>query len=181
MKTCQLRPRRDDRRVLRLRAPIVTMTVLTACAATPRREDPLVRAARARLGAPAVDDAGFLAAVLSARSAAAPSSDPGYLRALATVDGRLVPSPRPGAIVFFAQREAAFHAGVVEKVDDRRITFFHAARGRVRRGVCDPLHPSLRRDARGRIVNTYLVPRRPDDLPGTHYLCGQLLAGYARF
>lgn len=161
------------------------MTPLGGCAHPRALEDPVVRAARRSLGAGSSGDGPFLDGVLrAARRPPLPSTDTldaPWLHALARLDGRLLPAPRAGAIVFFGQTVRAFHAGVVERVEGPRLTFLHADRDKVRRGHCDLSQPHQRRDGRGRIVNSYLLPRRRDDLPGTRYLCGELVLGYAAF
>lgn len=159
--------------------------VVAGCAAHPVREDPLVASARRKLGAPVADEPGFVASLLRGAGLLPPRPEPALpdaaeLHAIAVVSGKLARSPRPGEVIFFADGPRAFHAGVVEHAGrGAPLTFLHAARGRVRRGQCDPDHPSLRRDGTGQVRNTYLRPRRPDDWPGEHYLCGQLLLDYA--
>lgn len=187
-KVARLALRSDDGAV---RSGLLALLLLSSlapgpgCAHVTRRELALVREARRHLGESAPSDLPFLGAVLAASptpgEALPGAADPALLLAVARLDGRLVDRPRPGALVFFGQTAHAFHAGVVERVEGARISFVHAARGRVRRGTCDLEAPSRRRDGRGRIVNTYLVPRRREDLPGTRYLCGQLVLGFARF
>lgn len=109
----------------------------------------------------------------------------GYLRA----SHRLVPAveARPGDVVFFDTRgltpapECADHAGIVEKVDhDGRITFAEARGGRMRRSFVDPARPSVRRDDRGQILNSFLRAKTVDDPPAARYFAGQMLCGIAR-
>jgi hypothetical protein len=111
----------------------------------------------------------------------------GYL----SVSHRVVPaaSARPGDVLFFATRAsgeppscaAADHAGMVEAVTgDGRITFVEARAGRIRTSVVDPAHPAVRRDASGRVVNSFLRAKAVGDAPGTRYFAGEMLCGVAR-
>lgn len=163
----------------------VALAVSEGCAGRAVVRDPLVAAARGQLGAPVTDEEGFVAGLLAGAGrlplGSAGPRDAGWLHALAEAEHRLTGAPRPGEVVFFAQSVRPLAAGLIEKVEGERLTFVHAARGRIRRGVCDLAHPGARRDRRGRVVNSYLLPRRDDDLPGTRYLCGELVLGYARF
>ena len=73
------------------------------------------------------------------------------------------------------------HAGVVESVEpDGRIIFVEARAGQVRRSVVDPAHPTLRRNERGEIANTFLRAKRVADPPNARYFAGQMLCGVAR-
>ena len=63
---------------------------------------------------------------------------------------------------------------------DGRITFVEARGGHVRRSVVDPGHPALRRDARGRITNSFLRPMAMDDPPGSRYFAGDMLCAVVR-
>jgi len=108
----------------------------------------------------------------------------GYLRA-----AHRVISPgdaRPGDVLLFdtrgtdAQPRCADHAGLVERVADGRISFVEARGGQVRRSVVDPAHPSLRRDAGGRIANSFLRPKAMDDPPGARYFAGDMLCAVVR-
>jgi hypothetical protein len=108
----------------------------------------------------------------------------GYLRAT----HRLIPAAeaRPGDVLLFdtrgvdAQPRCADHAGLIESVVDGRITFVEARGGRVRRSLVDPAHPSLRRDARGRIANSFLRPKVIDDPAGARYFAGDMLCAVVR-
>jgi hypothetical protein len=109
----------------------------------------------------------------------------GYLRS----SHRLVSatSTRPGDVLFFDTRgvaptpECADHAGIVESVDpDGRITFVEARGGRVLRSFVDPARPTIRRDDRGEILNSFLRVKAVDDPPGARYFAGQMLCGIAR-
>ena len=85
------------------------------------------------------------------------------------------PTARPGDVLFFD------HAGVVESVEpDGRMIFVEARAGQVRRSVVDPAHPTLRRNERGEIANTFLRAKRVADPPNARYFAGQMLCGIAR-
>lgn len=95
--------------------------------------------------------------------------------------------PRKGDLVFFREtydrnrdgrrNDGLTHIGVVERVDrDGTVTFVHRAGGGVKRSKLNLHQPSLRRDAKGRVLNDYL--RRPER--ATHpRLAGELFAGFA--
>lgn len=109
----------------------------------------------------------------------------GYLR----TSQRLVSaaSARPGDILLFDTRGAspaprcADHAGIVESVStDGRITFVEARGGRTRRSFVDPTRPTIRRDDRGEILNSFLRVKALDDPPGARYFAGEMLCGIAR-
>jgi hypothetical protein len=95
--------------------------------------------------------------------------------------------PRPGDLVFFREtydrnrdgrrNDGLTHIGVVERVEpDGTVTFVHRAGKGVKRARLNLHQPSLRRDARGRVLNDYL--RRSER--ATHpRLAGELFAGFA--
>jgi len=56
------------------------------------------------------------------------------------------------------------------------IEFIYIAGTTVRRGFVDPSRPSLRRDASGAVVNTFMRAGHRWPPKGTHYLSGELLA-----
>ena len=95
-----------------------------------------------------------------------------------------------GDVLFFDTRDGddapdcddtTDHSGLVDSVEpDGRIIFVEARGGQVRRSVVDPAHPSLRRNARGEIANTFLRAKRVADPPDARYLAGQMLCGIAR-
>jgi hypothetical protein len=94
---------------------------------------------------------------------------------------------RPGDIVFFDTRgttpepACADHAGIVESVDgDGRLGFLEARGGQVRHSYVDPERPTLRRDERGQVLNTFLRPKLVSDPDGAHYFAGEMLCGVAR-
>jgi cell wall-associated NlpC family hydrolase len=96
--------------------------------------------------------------------------------------------PRPGDLVFFREtydrnrdgrrNDGLTHIGVVERVaPDGTVTFVHRAGGGVKRSKLNLHQPSLRRDAKGRVLNDYL---RRTERRATHpRLAGELFAGFA--
>jgi hypothetical protein len=98
---------------------------------------------------------------------------------------RIVPATqaRPGDVVFFNVEgdRCADHAGVVEAVDPSgRIVFREARAGRVRQSFVYPWAPALRRGPDGRILNSFLRPRRMDDPPTARYFAGEMLCAVGR-
>jgi len=97
---------------------------------------------------------------------------------------------RPGDVLFFDTRagdatpdcdDTTDHAGIVESIEpDGRILFVEARGGQVRRSVVDPSHPTLRRNARGEIANSFLRAKLVADPPDARYFAGQMLCGAAR-
>jgi hypothetical protein len=94
---------------------------------------------------------------------------------------------RPGDVLFFDSRGAgpeldcADHAGIVESVaPDGRVSFVEARGGQVRHSFVDPERPTLRRDERGQVLNTFLRAKRVDDPDGARYYAGEMLCGVAR-
>jgi hypothetical protein len=103
----------------------------------------------------------------------------GYLRE----HGRSVPPARarPGDVLFFDLGDGCGgHAGLVDSVDpDGRITFREAREG-VRKSFADAGEPTSRRDSRGRVLNTFLRPKHPDDPPDARYYAGDMLCAVLR-
>jgi hypothetical protein len=89
---------------------------------------------------------------------------------------------RPGDVVFFdlGGKGCASHVGLVEAVDGGRIIFRERRDGEVRRSFVTPADPVARRDGEGRVLNTFLRPRRPDDAPGLRYFSGEMLCAVMR-
>jgi hypothetical protein len=108
----------------------------------------------------------------------------GYLRAA----HRVIPAAeaRPGDVLLFdahgtdPQPRCADHAGLVERVANGRISFVEARAGQVRRSVVDPAHPGVRRDADGRVLNSFLRPKVMNDPPGARYFAGDMLCAVVR-
>jgi len=109
----------------------------------------------------------------------------GYLRTSHEVvdaaDARL------GDVVFFDTRgtgptpDCADHAGIVERVDgDGQLGFVEVRGGTVRHSFVDPSRPTIRRDERGQIVNSFLREKRITDPPETRYFAGEMLCAIAR-
>lgn len=130
----------------------------------------------------------------SRRIADRPATDMGLLRAVFdTVDGvrepgetvssarragRAVTRPRPGDVAFFDGAGGAAEVALVHRLrDDGAIEALAVTRGAVRPIVVHPDDPHARRRA-GRIVNTFLRTRRPDDEASAVYLAGQLLIDF---
>jgi cell wall-associated NlpC family hydrolase len=101
--------------------------------------------------------------------------------------GALRGQPRPGDLVFFRdtydrnrdgrRNDGLTHIGVVERVEsDGTVTFVHRAGGGVKRAKLNLHQPSLRRDAKGQVLNDYL--RRPEKVARPR-LAGELLVGFA--
>lgn len=73
------------------------------------------------------------------------------------------------------------HVGIVSAVErDGRISFVEARDGRVRRSYADPRRSWLRRDADGRVVNTFLRIKHPSDPPGTPSFAGEMVCAAVR-
>lgn len=92
---------------------------------------------------------------------------------------------RPGDIVFFDLTgdggDCGGHGGVIEEVDETgRIEFRERRAGAIRRSFAHPGEPVTRRDERGRLLNTFLRPRRQEDPPATRYFAGEMLCAVAR-
>lgn len=90
---------------------------------------------------------------------------------------------RPGDVLFFAIAgpTCADHTGVVEAVDEiGRITFREVRGGQVRTSYVHPGDPTARRWSDGRVVNSFLRPRRTDDPPEARYFAGEMLCAVGR-
>jgi hypothetical protein len=110
---------------------------------------------------------------------------PGALYALFRWSHELVvpARARPGDVVFFdvGAGRCGDHVGVVARVDpDGRIAFEEARDGLVRVSYADPRRPTVRRDGEGRVLNSFLRPRRPADPAGTRYFAGEMLCAVGR-
>jgi len=89
---------------------------------------------------------------------------------------------RGGDVLFFdAGKGCGGHAGVVETAEPGgRIGFREWRDGSSRHSFVTPREPYLRRDDRGRIMNTFLRPKRMDDPDDTAYFAGQMLCAVFR-
>ncbi len=68
------------------------------------------------------------------------------------------------------------HAGLVETVEPAgRIGFRERRDGDTRHSYLTPRTPYLRRDGQGRIMNTFLRPKRMEDPRETAYFAGEML------
>jgi hypothetical protein len=85
----------------------------------------------------------------------------------------------PGDLLIFDDTEGAPSDLVAIAIgrDARGVTeFIYIAGTTVRRGFADPSRPSLRRDATGLVVNTFMRAGNRWPPKGTHYLSGELLS-----
>ncbi len=86
----------------------------------------------------------------------------------------------PGDRVRFARAPHVPTAGWVRRrLPGGTLEVVTITRGAARRILVDPRHPDERRRG-GRVVNTFLRPRSPDDAAGARYLAGQLWIGVER-
>lgn len=93
--------------------------------------------------------------------------------------GRLPPLHLGDLLVFdrVVAAEAASLVAVVVSVDERGVVeFVYLARGVVRRGFVFPPEPSTRRDATGRVLNTFVRHNDGGDPRGSPHLAGELIA-----
>lgn len=99
----------------------------------------------------------------------------------AAAPGSPLPSLRLGDLLVFDRVVAADPASlvaIVVSVDERGVVeLVYLARGVVRRGFVFPPEPSSRRDAAGRILNTFVRHNDGADPRGTAHLAGELIAG----
>jgi hypothetical protein len=82
-----------------------------------------------------------------------------------------------GDVLFFDMGEGCGgHTGLVETVEPKgRIGFRERRDADTRHSYVTPQTPALRRDEQGRIMNTFLRPKRMDDAPDTAYFAGEML------
>ncbi|MBN2577017.1 MAG: hypothetical protein JXP73_20815 [Deltaproteobacteria bacterium] len=87
-----------------------------------------------------------------------------------------------GDVLFFDMGDGCgSHAGLVETVEPSgRIGFRERRDGDTRHSYVTPREPAVRRDGRGRILNTFLRPKRLDDGPERTYFAGQMLCAVFR-
>jgi hypothetical protein len=70
---------------------------------------------------------------------------------------------------------------VVVSTDSRDVVeFVYLARGVVRRGYLSRAHPADKRDADGRVLNTFIRHSDGGDPADTRYLAGELYGGLVR-
>lgn len=94
---------------------------------------------------------------------------------------------RPGDVVFFDtngtgdERACADHAGLVESADaEGRLGFVEARDGQLRHSFVTPAQPTVRRDTRGEIANSFLRTKKVSDPPDARYFAGEMLCGVFR-
>jgi hypothetical protein len=92
--------------------------------------------------------------------------------------------PNPGDVLVFDRAVSGDASDLVALViarDARGVTeFLYAGGGVIRRGFCDPLRPTIRRDENGVVVNTFLRHGKLWPPKGTRYLSGELLSHVIR-
>jgi len=99
---------------------------------------------------------------------------------VAALRDRLHPDlvPLAGDLVVF---EDGWLVGVVTSVrSDGTVEFIFSRGGVVRRGFLNTSFRGRRRDAQGRILNTFVRPFKSGDPPSQKYLAGELVTGYLR-
>lgn len=89
---------------------------------------------------------------------------------------------RGGDVLFFdVGRGCGGHAGIVETAEPGgRIGFREWRGGSSHHSFVAPRTPYLRRDDRGRIMNTFLRPKRIDDPDDAAYFAGEMLCAVFR-
>ena len=89
---------------------------------------------------------------------------------------------RGGDVLFFdLGTGCGMHTGLVETAESGgRIGFREWRDGSPRHSYVTPRDPYLRRDGRGRIMNTFLRPKRMEDPAETTYFAGEMLCAVFR-
>jgi hypothetical protein len=89
---------------------------------------------------------------------------------------------RGGDVLFFDLGSGCgTHAGVVETAETSgRIGFREWRDGSSRHSFVSPREPFMRRDDKGRILNTFLRPKRLEDSADTAYFAGEMLCAVFR-
>jgi len=89
---------------------------------------------------------------------------------------------RGGDVLFFdLGTGCGMHTGLVETAESGgRIGFREWRDGSSRHSYVTPRDPYLRRDGRGRIMNTFLRPKRIEDPADTVYFAGEMLCAVFR-
>ncbi len=98
-------------------------------------------------------------------------------------------SARAGDVLFFnlargrdgCTDRGPDHVGLVEAVDGTgRVTFKEVRDGRVHKSLVHPGAPGARRDAQGRMLNSFLRAKQPGDPAGTAYFAGEMICAAYR-
>lgn len=122
--------------------------------------------------------------VRAAATIAASITNTGKLVAWSTSHDRTTDDVAPGSLLVFARTESDDSPDLVALAvarDDRGVTeFIFCAGGAIRRGFFDTRHADQRRDAGGRVLNTFLRTGNRWPPKGTHYLAGELLVHVIR-
>jgi hypothetical protein len=94
----------------------------------------------------------------------------------------LADQARGGDVLFFdVGTGCGAHVGLVETAESgSRIGFREWRDGSSRHSYVTPRDPFLRRDGRGRIMNTFLRPKRIEDPADTTYFAGEMLCAVFR-
>ena len=89
---------------------------------------------------------------------------------------------RDGDVIFFdTGTGCSDHAGVVESAEaSGRIGFREWRGGSVRHSFATPKSPWDRRDAQGKILNTFLRPKHMEDPAETRYFAGEMVCAAFR-
>jgi hypothetical protein len=92
---------------------------------------------------------------------------------------------RAGDLVFFdtsaGGNRCGSHVGLIEGIAPGGAIKFRERRdGQERKSIADPLRPNQRRDSDGRVINTFLRSRKPNDPDGTRYYAGQMVCSVIR-
>jgi len=170
---------------------LLIAALLVGCATPPRRASVPIRVAHANPRPARNKRAPVTAAALVERALHqrgfrfGTDGTVGALHGYLIDNGRAVPptQARPGDVVFFDLGSGACedHVGLAESVDpDGRITFRESRDGQVRTSYLHAGEPWVRRDDQGRVLNSFLRPKRPDDPPATRYFAGELLCAVLR-
>ncbi|MCG5056206.1 MAG: C40 family peptidase [Myxococcales bacterium] len=92
---------------------------------------------------------------------------------------------RAGDLLFFdTSRDGnacGTHVGLVEAIAPGGALKFRERRdGRDLQSFADPMRPRRRRDAQGRVVNSFLRPRQPHDEDTSRYFAGEMVCAVVR-
>jgi hypothetical protein len=103
---------------------------------------------------------------------------------LADGEAAVTARPRLGDLLLFDRVEEdrpASLIAIVVSTDSRDVVeFVYLARGVVRRGYLSRAHPADKRDADGRVLNTFIRHSDGGDPADTRYLAGELYGGLVR-